>query len=204
MAMGKGMYSRCIAQAYDENHSRLAEFTVPMMDSWCRKNGWSHVVHRVYPGEESWDHNYRKYPLVQKLLPDYDVVAWMDLDVVPISGEDLVVGPENVHISIDRHGMCAGVVVYRSCPWTTCYVHGLTSIVPKNGLYRTHEQDVLKVVSSIGDAALHTRTIPETVVSNPLSTRELTAPSFYHAWSNGGVEQAIERIKLECSYRRAS
>ena len=195
---------RCIVQAHDEHHDKLAEFSVPIISSWCKRNMWNHIVHRVSSDQEAWDHNYRKYPLVRSLLTSYDIVVWMDLDVIPVSEEDLILTYDNVQISSDRHGLCAGVVAYRSCAWTVSFVEGLTAIIPKWGLHRTHEQDTLKALSILGDASNHVRTIPETVVANPGSPRTGKPPAFYHAWSNAGIDGAIERMRAACNYTQIS
>jgi len=187
--------NRCVVQAYDVNHIYLAEATIPLMAKWCHKHGWSHKVFKS-PISEDHDHNYRKYPVVRSCLnEDNEVVDWADTDIVPVSGEDLKLSQDHadIHISLDRHGYCAGMMVYYNSQWTRDFVAGLTAIIPKHGIYRTHEQDCLKRLLLIGQAQGQTRTIPETVVACPQSP-ETIKPTFYHLWANLGWESALTRL----------
>lgn len=193
-------HSRVIAQSYDENHIDLARYFIPKMAMWCKANGWRHIVRHVNSADHYHDHNYRKYPLVRELICDHDVVVWADTDVIPVSWKDFIVPDGDIHFSWDRHGLCAGFVAYRSCQWTADFVAGLTAIIPQRGLHRTHEQDCLKSITMVGDCGYHIRMLPETIVSNPQSPRLNTPPTFFHAWSNGGVYDAIKRAEDICNY----
>lgn len=195
-------HRRCVAQSYDEKHTKLADHFVPKMAEWCSAHGWDHVVRQVRSSDFDHDHNYRKYPLVRDLLLNYHEVIWADTDIIPVSGNAIDVPHGDIHFSIDRHGICAGFVIYRSNQWVSDFVSGLVSIVPKRGMHRTHEQDTIKLISLAGDCGNHIRTIPESVVANPGSPRTSLAPAFFHAWSNAGVENAIRLAKEACNYTR--
>jgi hypothetical protein len=194
---------RCIAQAYDEKHIELARHFVPKMDEWCNRHGWSHVIRRVKSWDHDHDHDYRKHLLVQELLVSHDIVVWSDTDIIPVSGEDFVMPHEDVHFSCDTHGLCAGFMAYRSNQWTVNFVSGLTSVIPKRGAYRTHEQDCLKSIILIGDCVNHVRMLPETIVANPCSPSMQVPPVFFHAWSNTGVKGAIDRATHICNFNKA-
>ena len=202
-AMVTHTLKRCIAQAYDENHIGLARHFVPKMDEWCNRHGWNHVIRRVKSWDHDHDHNYRKYLLVQELLGAHDIVVWSDTDIIPVSGEDFITPRRDVHFSCDMNGLCAGFVAYRSTQWTVSFVSGLTSAIPKHGAYRTHEQDCLKSMILIGDCGNHVGMLPETIVANPCSPPTPVRPVFFHAWSNTGVQDAIDRAIHICNFNKA-
>jgi hypothetical protein len=191
-------HKRVIAQAYDEKHIELARYFIPRMAKWCEANGWRHVVRHVHSTDHDYDHDYRKYVLIRELICDHDVVVWSDTDVVPVSGADFTLPEGDIHFSQDNHGLCSGFVAYRSIQWTADFVEGLTSIIPKRGNYRTHEQDCLKLLIAIGECGKHVRMIPETIVANMNSPR-MGVPTFFHAWSNTGVTEAINRAAAICN-----
>ena len=187
--------SKCVIQAYDENHESLANITVPLMAKWCYNHGWSHQVVLCDSSKESYDHNYRKYPLVRSMLEHHQVVMWADADVVPVSGEDFPLGEKNVQVSFDRHGYCAGLVVYRNSLWTRQFVTGLEAIIPTEGIYRTHEQDCMKAILLIGQVSDNVVSIPESVVACPHSPKTTVKPVFLHLWTHTGLADSIQRAK---------
>jgi hypothetical protein len=197
--MGMPTHRRCVAQSYDEHHIKLAEHFIPKMAKWCSDHGWDHVVREVRSTDHDHDHNYRKYPLVRELLPNYHEVIWADTDIIPVSGEAIEVPHGDIHFSIDRHGICAGFVIYRSNQWVSDFVSGLLSIIPRNGRHHTHEQDTIKLISLAGDCGYHIRTIPESVVANPCTPKTGRPPVFFHAWSNAGVDEAIRTSREACN-----
>src|SRR5436190_22999566 len=95
---------------YADNYSELAELTIPYMEKYCKRHGYSfHPVKCEVLKDNSF--GFRKVKEAAKLLPKYDALMVMDIDCLITNQtkkiEDYLERGKDFYISRDINGFNA-------------------------------------------------------------------------------------------------
>lgn len=170
---------KALASGVDLNYWDLSKITFPRMKEWARHEGFDF---RELEIQDSQQHpSWQKILWVLWLLQEYDLVFWMDADVVIRDLEFCLsdLDSSGLTFSMDLCGICCGA--FSSGREGIPVLEAVEAIRKLNPPFRKYEQDAMKLLMPWG---LHDfQTIPQQVISNPQSG--FTGVFAHHLWANG-------------------
>lgn len=192
MVTGSRANERLVLQAADSAYRELAALAEPGMRRWCRANAWSYSLEPLTGAAHPY---VERYALIRRLLESYRYVFWLDLDVVPVTLDDIVYDPSaDFHFSVDYNGWCAGAALYRAGSWSRWLI-GMLLRLPAALPHRLAEQDELKALLRLEAVKPHVRPFSELQIANPVSRLDGHTPTMFHAWANGSYVLAKEQVR---------
>jgi len=132
----------CVASYYTDNYQYIADIVVPEYQKYCSKHNYDCIVENITSQKFDRHPVWYKIPLIQKLLNDYDVILYIDVDAVitrlDIKLESLIEDDKYLYIAKDFNGINAGVMLLKSSNWLKTFFDQVWTIDVHNPIYAQH------------------------------------------------------------------
>jgi galactosyl transferase GMA12/MNN10 family len=106
-----------IATMHSADWAPLSSVTLRTKELYCERNGYSLVHEQWAPGRDA----YQKLDFVQRVLPHFDALMWIDCDALICNASTSLDGllaatPRGLIITADLYGINTGVFIVRNQP----------------------------------------------------------------------------------------
>jgi len=203
-----------VVMLYDDNRKNVADVSVPNIEAYCTKHGYELVKHTKLI-DPALNGSWNKLKAVRQALEGADWVLWMDSDALVVDHDRTLASFVSEHckatpfgVSTDYNGLCMGVFVIRSCPWSLQLLDTLLYLgeghAAKMLVYDSHnrwEQNTVKCLNNyFPTVTAGLSFIPESEIQNPKS-KFSSAAFIMHFWAGSGGNPELAALKMQSTVR---
>jgi hypothetical protein len=182
---------RLILQVANALYADLCAAATPAMVRWAQLNQWEHELVLI---PDHLNFGQERYRAAVERLRQFDLVLYLDVDIVPQKTADLVFeGHKDVYISVDYNGWCCGAFALRATDWARWFAETMADRIPFTQTHRTQDQDILKAFIRQPEVGPQVGRIEESQIGNPKTM--VDGSTLFHIWANKNLDDTVRRAR---------